>query len=66
MWRQGSPASSSVVNFAMFKCGLDLVYFRYYLCYESVMVFAPGGDEGDPHQPVSVVMGTTVVLFCLL
>ena len=24
------------------------------------MVFAPGGDGGCPHQPVSVVVGTTV------
>ena len=68
MRRKGSPASSSVFNFAMFKCGLDLIHFIYYLCYESVMVFAPGGDGGCPHQPVSIVVCTTVFLFllCLL
>ena len=49
----GSPTS-----FSMFKFGLGLMYFI--LCYESIMVFAPGGDGGDPHRPASVVMGTTV------
>ena len=49
----GSPTS-----FSMFNFGRDLMYFI--LCYESVMVFAPGGDGGDPHQPVSVVGCTTV------
>ena len=36
------------------------MWFRPYLCYESVMVFAPGGDRGCPHQPVRVAMCLTV------
>ena len=63
--RAESPASSSVFNFAMFKCGLDLIYFRYYLCCESMMVFAPGGDGGCPHQPVSgIVYTTSYCVYC--
>ena len=47
--------------------GLDLIYFRYYLCCEGMMVFAPGGDGGCPHQPVSGIVCTTVFfLLCLL
>ena len=30
------------------------------------MVFAPGGDGGCPHKPLSVIMCTTVFLFLLL
>ena len=53
MWRQGSPASFIVFNFAIFWFRPYLLYIR---CYESVMVFAPGGDRGCPHQPVGVVV----------
>ena len=45
-------------------------WFRPYVlsiqCYESVMGFAPGGDGGCPHQPVSGIMCTTVFVFLLL
>ena len=61
----GSPASFSMFNFAML---LFRPYVIYIQCYESIMVFAPGGDGGCPHQRVSVIMCTTVFLFllCLL
>ena len=36
------------------------MWFRPYLCYESVMVFVPGGDGGCLHQPVSVAVCITV------
>ena len=57
----GSPASFSMFNFAVVNFGLDLIQ-----CYESIMVFAPGGDGGCPHQPVSGIVCTTVFFLLYL
>ena len=39
-------------NFAIFKFW-SKPYLLCIRCYENVMVFAPGGDRGCPHQSVN-------------
>ena len=42
------------------------LYFYFAGRVNFFMMFAPWGDGGCPHQPVSVIMCTTVFLFLLL